>query len=545
MDNDVKGQDAFRYEEEGEPAQAAESYRPSNDASNGEVESGMEALLRDNDYAFRSVRRGETIEGTVVRVDQDEVLVDIGLKSEGVIPSREFFSDTEEQPPLQVGDKTLVYVMQPEGSEGHAILSLRRARLERSWREIEELYNQSALLQAPVVDFNKGGLIVDVKGVRGFVPVSQVLDLRNISRQDGESEEVAQTLQAMNGRRLPLKIIEINRSRNRLILSERAAVQEQRTLRKDELIDQLDAGQVRRGVVSNLTSFGAFIDLGGADGLVHVSELSYNRVNHPSEVLRVGQEVDVSVLSVDRESKKIALSLKKALPDPWNTVEERYRVGEVVSATITKLAKFGAFAKVEDGLEGLIHLSELTDAAVQDAAQVVQEGQQVHVKIIHINDQRRRLGLSVRQAANSALEAQSVGESQGNASFVETYVDPYRMGDVDTEPVNGTGGTDEFESPFAAAGLGSYRMQEADEPAEEGTASTAEAFLPQNENFGAEQRTAILELEQEDLLDTEPASPAVAIAEAQDAPVERVQIRDEEDQQPEAVSAVPRGSTTE
>lgn len=545
MDNDVKGQDAFRYEEEGEPAQAVESYRPSNDASNGEVESGMEALLRDNDYAFRSVRRGETIEGTVVRVDQDEVLVDIGLKSEGVIPSREFFSDTEEQPPLQVGDKTLVYVMQPEGSEGHAMLSLRRARLERSWREIEELYNQSALLQAPVVDFNKGGLIVDVKGVRGFVPVSQVLDLRNISRQDGESEEVAQTLQAMNGRRLPLKIIEINRSRNRLILSERAAVQEQRTLRKDELIDQLDAGQVRRGVVSNLTSFGAFIDLGGADGLVHVSELSYNRVNHPSEVLRVGQEVDVSVLSVDRESKKIALSLKKALPDPWNTVEERYRVGEVVSATITKLAKFGAFAKVEDGLEGLIHLSELTDAAVQDAAQVVQEGQQVNVKIIHINDQRRRLGLSVRQAANSALEAQSVGESQGNASSAETYVDPYRMADVDMAPVNGTDATDEFESPFAAAGLGSYRVQEVDEPAEEGSTSTAEAFLPENENLGGEQRAAVPELEQEDLLDAEPASPDVATAEAQDAPVERVQIRDEEDQQSEAVAAVPRGSTTE
>jgi len=541
MDNDVKGQDAFRYEEEGEPAQAAETYRPSNDASNGEVESGMEALLRDNDYAFRSVRRGETIEGTVVRVDQDEVLVDIGLKSEGLIPSREFFSDTEEQPPLQVGDKTLVYVMQPEGSEGHAILSLRRARLERSWREIEELYNQSALLQAPVVDFNKGGLIVDVKGVRGFVPVSQVLELRNISRQDGESEEVAKTLQAMNGRRLPLKIIEINRSRNRLILSERAAVQEQRTQRKDELIDQLEAGQVRRGVVSNLTSFGAFIDLGGADGLVHVSELSYNRVNHPSEVLRVGQEVDVSVLSVDRDSKKIALSLKKALPDPWNTVEERYRVGEVVSATITKLAKFGAFAKVEDGLEGLIHLSELTDAAVQDAAQVVQEGQQVNVKIIHINDQRRRLGLSVRQAANTPLEAESVGEG----SFVATFVDPYRMADVDTSPVNGTGGADEFESPFAAAGLGSYRLQEVDEPAEEATASTTEAFVPENERFEGVQHAAVPELGQEDSLDVEPDQPALATAEAQDASAERLQIRDEEDQQPEAVSAAPHGSTRE
>jgi small subunit ribosomal protein S1 len=270
-----------------------------------------------------------------------------------------------------------------------------------------------------VVDFNKGGLIVDVKGVRGFVPVSQVLDLRNVTRQEGENEEVTQTLAAMNGRRLPLKIIEINRSRNRLILSERAAVQEQRTLRKDELMDQLEPGQVRRGVVSNLTSFGAFVDLGGADGLVHVSEISYNRVNHPSEVLRVGQEIDVMVLSVDRDSKKIALSLKKALPDPWTTVEERYHVGQVVPAVITKLAKFGAFAKVEEGLEGLIHLSELTDLPVQDAAQVVQEGQHVNVKIIHINNQRRRLGLSVRQAEESAIpqSMQSFGDQDEYGSF--------------------------------------------------------------------------------------------------------------------------------
>ena len=216
-----------------------------------------------------------------MRVDQDEVLVDVGLKSEGVIPSRELYSEGEEEEPLHIGQSVLVYVLQPEGSEGHAVLSLRRARMERSWREIEELYQQGAIMEAPVVDHNKGGLIVDVSGVRGFVPVSQVLDLRNVSRQEGENEEVSDTLAAMQGRRLPLKIIEINRSRNRLILSERAAVQERRTQRKDELIESLQPGQVRRGVVSNLTSFGAFVDLGGADGLVHVSELSYNRVNHP------------------------------------------------------------------------------------------------------------------------------------------------------------------------------------------------------------------------------------------------------------------------
>lgn len=434
MNDEDQGTNAPHFEEGTAFTRSAEHPSPQEEARpQAEAESEMEALLRDSDYAFRSVRRGETVEGTVVRVDPDEVLVDIGLKSEGVIPSRELYSEPESTEDLKIGDRTLVYVLQPESAEGHAVLSLRRARAERSWRDIEDIYHEGGIIEAPVVDFNKGGLIVDVRGIRGFVPVSQVLDLRNVSRHDGENEEVNQTLAAMNGRRLPLKVIEINRSRNRLILSERAAVQEQRTLRKDQLMDQLEAGQVRRGVVSNLTSFGAFIDLGGADGLVHVSELSYNRVNHPSEVLRVGQEVDVHVLSVDRDTKKIALSLKRAQPDPWTTVDQRYHVGEVVPATITKLAKFGAFAKVQEGLEGLIHTTELTDMPVQDPAQVVQEGQHVNVKIIHINSQRRRLGLSVRQAADQTGEIETFGHVEPNAPFAHTDLSAYST-DVGTDP---------------------------------------------------------------------------------------------------------------
>ena len=439
MDDEYTGHVARRDDGDAR-ALAAEGF-PSRD--NGTT---MESLLRDSDYAFRRLQRGETVEGTIVRVDPDEVLVDIGLKSEGVIPSRELFADTEEEQPLNVGDRVLVYVMQPESHDGHAILSLRRARMERSWRDIEDLYHQGVIIEAPVVDYNKGGLIVDVKGIRGFVPVSQVLDLRNVSRQEGENEEVTQTLAGMNARKLLLKIIEINRSRNRLILSERAAVQERRSQRKDELLDQLEPGQIRRGVVSNLTSFGAFVDLGGADGLAHVSELSYNRVNHPSEILSVGQEVDVAVLSVDRETKKIALSLKRALPDPWTTVEQKYRVGEVVDAVITKLAKFGAFAKVEEGIEGLIHLSELTDLPVQDASQVVQEGQHVQVKIIHINSQRRRLGLSVRQAVEPQSATQSFGEVDEYTPFSTDDLEPY------AEPATGTyqaEAVNEVEGPFS------------------------------------------------------------------------------------------------
>ncbi len=239
--------------------------------------------------------------------------------------------------------------------------SLKRARMEQSWRKAEELMNADQTVEAEVIDFNKGGLIVDL-GVRGFVPISQIPELRGLSKgPEGESSEVTDRLAAMKGRRLPLKIIELNRSRNRLILSERQALQQMRASRKDDLLNELEPGQVRRGRVTSLCSFGAFVDLGGADGLVHISQLSYSRVNHPSEVLRVGDDVDVAVLSIDPQTKKIALSLKKALPDPWTLVEQRYQVGQLVEGTITKLAKFGAFAKIDDGIEGLIHLSELSD----------------------------------------------------------------------------------------------------------------------------------------------------------------------------------------
>ncbi|MEO7022370.1 MAG: S1 RNA-binding domain-containing protein [Ktedonobacteraceae bacterium] len=367
----------------------------------------MAALLESSTTPI-NIKRGDVVDGVIVRIDQDEILVDIGLKSEGVLSTKELPATGDwafDQ--LHLNDKVLVYVIQPETQEGHALLSLKRANAERQWRVAEEQYKNGELLKAKVIDYNKGGLIVDVAGIRGFVPISQILNLkREEVAAGGDNQETAAKLQSMKDKELQLKIIEINRARNRLILSERLAVQEWRQRRREELLDELKPNEVRRGVVSNLANFGAFIDLGGADGLVHISQLAWSRVNHPSEVLKVGQEVEVQVLSVDKEKKKIALSIKRAEVDPWTTVEQRYTPGQVVNGVVTKIAPFGAFARIEDGIEGLIHQSELTPG--MEAKSNLHEGQQLQLRILRIDAERRRLGLSLRQA--DEMDAEKTAE---------------------------------------------------------------------------------------------------------------------------------------
>ncbi len=382
----------------------------------------MEALLAASANPI-NIKRGDVVEGVIVRIDQDEILVDIGLKSEGVLSTKELpasgygsFSE------LHLNDKVLVYVIQPETPEGHAVLSLKRANTERQWRIAEEQYKNEELLKAKVIDYNKGGLIVDVNGIRGFVPISQILNLkREEVASGGESQETAAKLQGMKDKELQLKIIEINRARNRLILSERLAIQEWRQRRREELLDELKPGEVRKGVVSNLANFGAFVDLGGADGLVHISQLAWSRVNHPSEVLHVGQEVEVQVLSVDKEKKKIALSIKRAEVDPWTTVEQRYQPGQLVTGVVTKIAPFGAFARIEDGIEGLIHHSELTPGT--DPKSVLHEGAQLQLRILRIDAERRRLGLSLRQV-DEPEEKEATSEAQAEQTVTDETPTP-------------------------------------------------------------------------------------------------------------------------
>ena len=341
---------------------------------------------------YQGLRRGDVVTGKVVRVDQDGILVDISSKSEGIIVFSEVAS--KQAASLQVGDDVLVYVLQPESIEGHVLLSLNRAQAERDWLQAKQQMEADEILELEVVGYNKGGLIVRLGGIRGFVPASQVADLR------GRSNEPAETRMAkMVGKKLVLKIIEVERSRNRLILSEVLALKPWREQRKEQLLSELQVGEVRTGRVSSLCEFGAFVDLGGADGLIHISQLSWRPVSHPGEILQVGDEINVYVVAVDRQKRRIALSLKHLEPEPWAQVAEKYQVGDLVTATITKLATFGAFARLEEGVEGLIHVSELTEGRVAHPSHVVKVGDVLTLRILRLEPDRRRLSLSLRRAA--------------------------------------------------------------------------------------------------------------------------------------------------
>jgi len=361
----------------------------------------MEELLAEQDSDIKSFKHGDVVEGTVVRIDKDEILVDIGAKSEGVVSNRELYGrHAETQPQLVIGDTVLVYVLQPESQEGHAVLSLRRAGLERKWRAMQEQFEAGVIIEAPVIDHNKGGLIVDC-GIRGFVPISQIVDFPRRPQNDqprDAAQEIAEKLQPFVGRKLRLKILEVNRKANRLILSEKVALYEESREKRDELFSSLQVGQKVSGTVRSIAPFGVFIDLGGIDGLVHKSELSWNKVNNPEAGYKVGDEVEAEVIDINHERGRISLSIRRLQPDPWHSTVADFKVGDIIDGTVTKLVNFGAFVRVRDGLEGLIHISELSHQRVAHPGDVVHEGQTLKLKIISLDSERHRLGLSLKQA---------------------------------------------------------------------------------------------------------------------------------------------------
>jgi small subunit ribosomal protein S1 len=361
----------------------------------------MAQLLDEAESNYQTLQRGEVVDGIIMKVDRDGLLVNVGQKTEGVVPGREMRSLAPENiDTLAVGDNILVAVVRPETDEGQAILSLDRARGEQSWRKLQDWSEEGRVLEAPVTGYNKGGAIVSVEGLQAFVPLSQ---LSSVPRTPPGSEE-NEALVALVGSNLRLKVIEVNRKRNRAILSERAAVQEQRQVQKAKLLDELMEGEVREGRVSGITNFGVFVDLGGADGLIHISELSWESVRSPEDVVQVGDVLDVWIIKVDREAKRIALSLKRTKPEPWVEIGVRYQVGQVVPATITKLASFGAFARIDGVIEGLIHISELSDRVIGHPKEVVREGDPVNVKIVKMDPDRRRIGLSLKQVEEVDVE---------------------------------------------------------------------------------------------------------------------------------------------
>ncbi|MBI2777159.1 MAG: 30S ribosomal protein S1 [Chloroflexi bacterium] len=366
----------------------------------------MEELLAEQDSEIKSFKHGDVVEGSVVRIDKDEILVDIGAKSEGVVSNRELFGrHGESQPALAIGDTVLVYVLQPESPEGHVVLSLRRAGLERKWRSMQEQFEAGVIIEAPVIDHNKGGLIVDC-GIRGFVPISQIVDFPRRPQNDqprDAAQEIAEKLQPFVGRKLRLKILEVNRKANRLILSEKVALYEERREKRDELFSSLQVGQKVTGTVRSIAPFGVFIDLGGIDGLVHKSELSWNKVNNPEAGYQVGEAVEAEVIDINHERGRISLSIRRLQPDPWHSTVADFNVGDVIDGTVTKLVNFGAFVRVRDGLEGLIHISELSHQRVAHPGDVVHEGQNLKLKIISLDSERHRLGLSLKQAEEAPV----------------------------------------------------------------------------------------------------------------------------------------------
>jgi small subunit ribosomal protein S1 len=363
-------------------AAPASTAAPERDLTPEELIEAMEASLRD-------FKDGDIVEGQVVKIDRDEVLVDIGYKSEGVIPAKELSirHDVNPNEVVTVGDEIEALVLQKEDKEGRLILSKKRAQYERAWGRIEEVMQSGGTIKGPVIEVVKGGLILDI-GLRGFLPASLV-DLRRV-----------RDLHPFVGTELEAKIIELDRNRNNVVLSRRAFLEESQSEGRKKFLESLQKGERRKGTVSSIVNFGAFVDLGGVDGLVHVSELSWKHVDHPSEVVQVGQEVEVEVLDVDLERERVSLSLKATQEDPWKEFERKYQAGEVIEGVVTKLVPFGAFVRVAAGIEGLVHISELSNEHVDTPESVLNVGDKVRVKVIEVDVSRRRISLSMRQVGD-------------------------------------------------------------------------------------------------------------------------------------------------
>jgi small subunit ribosomal protein S1 len=437
---------------------------------------------------IKPFEEGDVVSGDVVRIDKDEVLVDIGYKSEGVIPAHELSIRRSVDPSDEVslGEHVDALVLTKEDQEGRLVLSKKRARFEKAWRKIEAAAESGEPVEGIVIEVVKGGLILDL-GVRGFLPASLV-DIRRVHNLD-----------EFKGQTLECKVIELNRSRNNVVLSRRAVLEEERKEVREQILGRLQPGQVVEGKISNIVDFGAFVDLEGIDGLIHISELSWSHVNHPSEVLSIGETVRVKVLDIDRERQRISLGLKQTQEDPWQRVLNEYRVGEALEGKVTKVVAFGAFVEIVPGVEGLVHISELADHHVETPSEVVQPGQEVWVRILEIDEERRRISLSVKRAqANQNLplrdlippEAMEGGDGQPAS---ESGVPDLELSEeVFADPPPEAAEAAEAEAPEAPAAAETVEADPAEADPAEADPAEAEPAEPgetqEGEESGAEEQ---------------------------------------------------------
>ena len=414
-----------------ESATTESPVAPANGAGSDDLLIEVDGKLVPNyDATIKPFEEGDVVHGEVVRIDKDEVLVDIGYKSEGVIPASELSIrksvDTGEE--VQLGEEVDALVLTKEDQEGRLILSKKRARFEKAWRKIEEAADSGEIVEGKVIEVVKGGLILDL-GIRGFLPASLV-DIRRVQNLD---EFMSQTLEC--------KVIEINRQRNNVVLSRRAILEEERKEAREEILDKLEPGQVIEGDISNIVDFGAFVDLEGIDGLIHISELSWSHVNHPSEILSIGDKVRVKVLDIDRDRQRISLGLKQTQEDPWQTALSTYKEGDVVEGVVTKIVAFGAFVEIMSGVEGLVHISELSQQHVESPTEVVRPGDKVKVQVLEVDDSRRRLSLSVKRVEGQDLPVytseattEEVEAAEGESTPVAEQIDEVADDAADEAP---------------------------------------------------------------------------------------------------------------
>ncbi len=359
------------------------------------------AIVPNYEATFRTIEEGEVVTGHVVRIDKDEVLVDIGYKSEGVIPANELSirKSVDPKDEVHLGEEVDAIVMTKEDQDGRLIMSKKRARFEKAWKRIETAAESGEPVEGTVIEVVKGGLIIDL-GVRGFLPASLV-DIRRVPNLD-----------EYMGTKIETKVIELNRSRNNVVLSRRAVLEEERKEVRQQILDRLQPGLVVEGQISNIVDFGAFVDLDGIDGLIHISELSWSHVNHPSEILTIGDTVKVKVLDIDRDRQRISLGLKQTQEDPWQRIVDTYNVGDELEGKVTKVVTFGAFVEILDGVEGLVHISELAPHHVESPREIVHPGDEIRVKILEIDSERRRLSLSAKRVEDQILPVSRPGEPQ-------------------------------------------------------------------------------------------------------------------------------------